>query len=157
MKEHLLRRCEKVASHHVSSGKIHSSLHEHHQALADGDGEPEEHHAAIGALHKRLVTEHADHAGDWIHFGKMIERAPDVLPVGHETNRGTGGDLDGPKAFGDRDFGGARPDGVFGTIPDNASREHLQLVTRFGSPTEADLEKAKADVGPELAHIIERK
>ena len=161
LKEALLNHCEKAGAHGVFVGKTHAALHAIYKALGDGDGRAEDHHKEIAKLHNQLVEAHANHAGDWATLGRALEDAP--LPaVASEGNRGGRGslhtgDLDGPKAFGNRDFSAVRDDGVFGAIPDNPNRERPTLVPRFGHPSEDEITAKLQGVPADLRKLVTRE
>jgi hypothetical protein len=160
LKDLVLDHCRDCGEHAINVGKIHKEMHGIHKALADGEGDPKEHHAALADCHKTLVTHHADHAAQWATFGKALEESPDVIPKpGHEGNRGHGGDLDGPgKVLSARErFTRAVDDGVVGVHGAPERTDRPTLVPRFGGPTEADAADAVAKVPEGLRHLVKRE
>ncbi len=151
-KQKLLQHCAQCAANELELGKVAEGHHAEHSALADSldDGEHKKRHEAIAALHKRGIAAHASNAESWIGLHKMIDAAP-MPDVTSEGRRGSGGDLDGPKAFGGRDFRRAVDDGVSGIAPDHSDR--VTLVPRYGGPDPNEINKAA--VPEQHRHLIE--
>ncbi len=153
MKQHLLEHCEKSAEHHVALGKIHQRLHETHKAMAGylGDGEEADGHRDIARAHGEAAAHHVDHAEHFLKLRKSLETARgddvDTVHPSRISDRGDGGDLDGPRTtmagnpWGDRAHR-TMPTAVHGVVPDNP----LRLIPRPGGPPVPEAEDATATI-----------
>jgi len=135
----------KSAEHNLTVAKAHRKIADAHEEKASGtEAEDErEFHKTMAAAHQEIASSHADHVEHCVACMKALESGADVeaTPT-HESNRGSGGHLDGPKSFGTYDdlLKALRndlviPDGARLILPTDAPK--ARLVKRFGSPDPA--------------------
>jgi hypothetical protein len=119
------------AAHHVVMCKIHNTCHD-----ALEDGEQKEFHKAAAAEHLRMADHHAECCK------AMMADGPSKILSPLERER----------------FGKVADDGVrvAGTVPDNPN---VRLVTRAGSPSVEEIEKANGTAAIPEKHrqVFERR